>query len=297
MNFDSIHVNQPHKMLVVWSLGDFCPYSCSYCPKVFHQNKTGYHAYEDVINTFNRLPEKTRIVMSGGEPSYHPDIERILDAKVESHDIGFITNAARPLAFWERVLPKVHSLIFTYHTEFANLDRFIETSQACKSKLEHINLTMIPGMWDKCRDVYDRFLKEGLPVSPKPLMEDFGIRSTAIISGYTQEQLDWIKKTNETKSPKYIILKDSSGNIVGRTNPSEMLAGKMNNFQGWTCNTQMDRLYIIFNGEVWSTSCKQRKLLGNIKDGFELIQEPAVCEQTFCWSHSDISTFKSKKYP
>lgn len=297
MNFDSMHVHQEFRTLVVWSLGNFCPYRCSYCPDYFHNGKFAYHSYDDVISTFNQLPEKTRIVFSGGEPTYHPDIERILDSKRESHAVGFISNAARPLAFWERILPKVHSLIFTFHTEFADLDRFIGTALACRSKLEHINLTMIPGQWDKCKDAYERFLKEGLPVSPKPLMEDFGFRSTAVMQGYTEEQLSWIKKTNELKSPRYILLKDKDGNNIGRTNPSELLAGKMNNFNGWLCNTPVDRLYIQFTGEIFSTSCKQKKLLGNIRDGFELVTEPITCEQNFCWSHSDMSTFKSKKYP
>lgn len=293
-NFNSIHILKNYSTLVIWSLGNFCPYSCSYCPDYFHNGKFKYHDTDVVLKTFAALPDKTRIIFSGGEPTYHPDIENILDQKKDTHTIGFITNAARNIGFWERILPKVDTLIFTFHLEFANISRFIETSTLCKKKLDAINLTMIPSRWNECVEAYEKLMAEGLPVSPKPLMEDFGWRSTSIISGYSAEQTKWISNKNLSGSKNFIIIKDKENNVIQTTNPSQLLASGNANFNGWQCNTPTERLYILFTGEVFDTSCRQKKPIGNIYDTFAQTTTPIICEQKICWSHSDISSAKIK---
>jgi hypothetical protein len=240
------------------------------------------------------IPKQSRIIFSGGEPTYHPNFEEILDNKPDHFTYGVISNGARPYAFWERVLSKLSPIILTFHSEFATLDRFLETAMLCKPRLQRINLTMIPWMWEESVNAYETFTKFGLPVSPKPLVKDFGFKSSSLIDQYLPEQVEWIKSKNNDGELKYIGLYNSKGDLLKKTNPSEMLSSGETNFLGWQCHTPSKTLYINTDGKIYDTSCKQRRLLGTVSTGFTLQTDPVTCQQDFCWCHPDIAPLKIK---
>lgn len=280
-------------LLVIWSLGNFCPYKCTYCNSYYNDGTDPYHPIENIRNIMSKIPRGSRIIFSGGEPTYHPEFETILDEKPAGITFGAISNGARPYSFWERAIEKLNTLILTFHSEFATLDRFIQTAELCRPKLQRINLTMIPWMWEESVNVYETFKAAGLPVAPKPLVKDFGFKSSSLIDEYLPEQIKWIEQKNtETIELKYIGLWDKSGNLIQKTNPSEMLSAGNTNFKGWQCHTPSKTLYINTNGDIFDTSCKQRRLLGTVYTGFELKTDPVTCLQNFCWCHSDISPLK-----
>jgi MoaA/NifB/PqqE/SkfB family radical SAM enzyme len=293
-DIQSIRNLHPKKFFILWLLGNFCPYSCSYCPAIFHSGSIPYQDINDVIRTMNSLPEGS-IVFSGGEPTYHPEFEKILDNKPAHLKIGVISNGARPQSFWERIKDDLDFAILTFHAEFAKLDRFVDTCTALDKTLIRINLTMIPEKWDECSNAYDAFIKNGFPVSPKPLVENFGFKSSSIIDRYTDEQRNWIIEKNESSTTaKYIGLYDKDGVIVRKTNPAEMISADETNFKGWTCHTPEKFIGIDPDGQMYDTSCAQRRLIGNIKTGFTVSTTPMICRQNFCWCHSDIDGSKER---
>lgn len=91
-----------------------------------------------------------------------------------------------------------------------------------------------------------------------------------------------------------IGLYDKNGNLLTKTNQSELIVNKQTNFNGWTCYTPKFYLYINWDGNVYDTACKQRKHVGNIYDDFTVSTEPITCKQNFCWCFSDIRTTKIK---
>lgn len=279
-------------MLVIWSLGNFCPYKCTYCNPYYNDGRDPYHSLENIRSTLELIPAKSRIIFSGGEPTYHPNFEEILDTKPDAFTYGVISNGARPFSFWERVVTKLSPIILTFHSEFATLDRFIETALLCKPNLHRINLTMIPWMWEESVKAYETFIEKGLPVTPKPLVKNFGFKSSSLIDEYLPEQVEWIRGKNNDSEIKYIGLYDSKGKLLRKTNPSEMLSSGETNFQGWECHTPAKTLYINTDGNIYDTSCKQRRLLGSVSTGFRLETDPITCQQDFCWCHSDISPLK-----
>lgn len=283
----------PGGMLVIWSLGNFCPYKCTYCNPYFNDGRDPYHSLEHINLTLAKIPNNSKVIFSGGEPTYHPDFEEILDNKPDTFSYGVISNGARPKSFWERVYKRMNPIILTFHSEFATLDRFVETALVCKPSMHRINLTMIPWMWDESVIAYETFIKAGLPVSPKPLVKDFGYTSSSLLSEYTPDQVAWIRdKNGESGGLNYVKLYDSSGKLIKHTNPSAMLSSGETNFRGWECHTPTKTLYITTEGGIYDTSCKQRRLLGTVSTGFELPTAPVICQQDFCWSHSDIEPLK-----
>ena len=280
---------------VYWSLGNQCTYKCSYCPSIFHDGSVPYQPIDVIQRTLQKLPS-SHVMFTGGEPTFHPDFEKIILEKPDHIKLSVISNASRPIAFWERIVDKMHVVILTYHAEFSNLDRFYKTAELVflKSKrIGLINLTMIPTHWDHCLMAYKLFRDNNIEVTVKPLLEDFGIASTKVLSTYTEQQLQWINNHTDD-SYKNIIFYDKQNNALFESNQSQLIANKQTNFNGWKCYTPKYYLYISWNGDVYDTACKQRKLVGNIYTDFTPSSEPIICEQNFCWCFSDIRTSKIK---
>lgn len=297
MNNEIFKVNELRELkglLVVWSLGNYCTYKCSYCSPWYNNGAYAYHPLENIRNILKLIPDHSKIIFSGGEPTYHPDFETILDEKPSTFIYGIISNGARPYSFWERAVTKLDNITLTFHSEFANLDRFVETALLCKDKIRQINLTMIPWLWEESVNAYNTFTEKNLPVSAKPLVKDFGFRASSLIDDYLPEQIEWIKEKNKKPGLKYIGLYNSTGDLIKNTNPSEMLIEENTDFLGWECYTPTKVLYINPNGDMFNTACKQRKKVGTIYTGFEVENTPISCEQNFCWCHSDIAPLKIK---
>ena len=283
-------------LFVFWVLGNQCTYSCSYCPERFHSGSYKYHPTDVVQNLLKTLPP-CEVMFSGGEATYHPDFEKIVLEKPDHVRISVISNASRPIGFWERIVSKLHSVVLTFHSEFANLDRFLATANLVYKEHDRygrVNLTMIPEKWDYCVDVYNRLVEQQIPVVVKPLVENFGSGSTGLLSGYTSEQLDWISKISSDGEKNDIILVDKDDNIVHQTSASELLSSHSTDFREWECHTNTTRMYVDMDGLIFDTVCKQRTNTGSIYTGYTIPPKPMICKQNFCWCHTDINAKKIK---
>lgn len=280
------------KFFVFWVLGNQCTYHCSYCPKQFHDGSSPYHPSSDVLRTLKELPA-CHVLFSGGEPTYHPDFEKILDEAPEHVTIGVISNGSRPVSWWERVIPKLYSLVLTFHVEFAKLERFIKVAKVVKHKLHRVNLTMVPARFDECVAVYERLKAEGLPVVPKALVKDFGMMATEV-ERYSDEQLVWMKAHPEADAAISIIVYDLKNKPIQKTSPTTLLTERETDFRGWMCDSPLENLYVDYSGKMYDSACKQRRLIGTVKDGFKLPTEPVLCKTVFCWCYSDLIAGKTK---
>ena len=126
-NVFSVEPANNQKMFVTWMLGNFCPYKCSYCNSDYNGGNLPYPELSLIEKTFASLPS-CNIMFKGGEPTYHPEFEQILDLQSDRIKIQVISNGARTLHFWERIQPKIDRVILTYHVEYANFDRFVRVA-------------------------------------------------------------------------------------------------------------------------------------------------------------------------
>jgi organic radical activating enzyme len=283
---------------VYWNLGNICPYSCSYCPKEYNSGTVPFHDIDLVLSVLNKL-DKCVVTFGGGEPTYHPDFERILVEKPAHIKIGVSSNLARPYAFWERVIDKVLLVMATYHVEFANMERFIPTAELIyiKNKCQgQITIVMIPSRWDECVAAYDTLVAHKLPVSAKPILNTIDATeadSIDIIGDYTKVQLDWITEHNAGDGPKFMGVYSTNGELLEKVSGWGLLSSKQS-FRGWLCHTPMQYLCVNKFQEVFDQSCNQRSKLGTLTEGFSIPTKPKICTQNVCWCSSDIIQKKEK---
>lgn len=284
------------KFVVYWMLGNVCTYKCSYCPPNIHSGSVPYHPLEIVQSTLRNLPTNTTVTLSGGEPTYHPEFEKIVLEKPDNLLIDILTNGSRPYAFWERIIDNLNTVTLSYHVEFTKLERFLETAKLIfhiSKRRGIINLVMKHDRWAECIEVYAAILDAGLPVTAKPEMTTLG--PNAVISfGYTEEQRVWLAKMGTTQTTNKIVILDKNLQIIDTTNPTLLLASNQNNFVGWECHASITRMLITPQGEVYDTQCKQRRLLGTIYNGFTIPTEPMICKTSTCWCYNDLQAKKVK---
>lgn len=285
------------EFFVLWNLGNQCTYKCSYCPEIFHSGSIPFQSTTDIQTFLKKLP-KGHVMFTGGEATFHTDFEKIVLEKPDHLQISVISNASRPISFWERIGPSLKSVTLTYHTEYAQFERFLATAELIYhtyKKSGRINLTMIPEKWEQCTEVYEKLLAANLRVIPKPLLEDFGIKATKLSTTYTSEQLEWISSKNQVDGFKSMKVLDKNGNVLHNTNQSELLSSKQTNFTDWLCYTNTQTMYVGMEGNIHMATCGQRIKIGTIYDeSYTIPTEPFVCKQNFCWCHSDILPRKVK---
>ena len=106
-------------------------------------------------------------------------------------------------------------------------------------------------------------------------------------------------------SKQLAVLTDDNRKVLASI--EDIVAAKLNKFQGWTCNTGVQSLYIDFDGNVWNGNCsggvgkwllKANKPawghLGNIDQGFSIPKETVICPYKTCGCGSDIVVTKYK---
>jgi len=287
---------------VYWSISSICSYACRYCPSEFHDGKYKYHSLDVVQRTFKKLPT-ANVMFGGGEPTFHPEFEKLVLEKPDHISISLLTNASRPIAFWERIVDKLDIVITTFHSEYANTDRFLNTMDLIylkSGRRGQVHLAMDPKNWNICVGMYRKLKEKGIKVTVKPILTSImnlsnpGEPDQKIVDDYTEEQLDWMANLPDNDEFRTIGLYDKHGKLITKTTQSEIVSSKQNSFTGWKCYTPVMYLYIHWDGEVYDTACRQRKRLGNIHEDFTLSGEPITCHQNFCWCYGDIRTTKIK---
>lgn len=283
--------------IAYWELGNVCTYKCSYCSPVFHAGDVPYQDTQLIQNTLNRLPPM-QILFSGGEPTFHPDFEKIVNERPAHIKIGMVSNASRPYAFWERIIDNMNFAILTYHPEYANFDRFFKVAELVylkNKKSGRVNLIMLPAQWDECVDVYNKLSAAGVPVIAKQVLASFGKGCSGSIPDYTQEQIDWLSSAAFPPSTGNVRISvfDKDHQVIYLTSANELLAKNQTNFKGWTCHVPSQYLLITQGGFVFNTTCEQKKMVGTLKEGFTYPNPPMICKQNLCWCFTDIAGKKT----
>jgi MoaA/NifB/PqqE/SkfB family radical SAM enzyme len=243
---------------------------------------------------FNKLPPKSEVILMGGEPTYHPDFERIVLEKPDHVSISMLTNGAKPLSFWQKISSKLGRVTFTFHPEFANVDRFIENALEVSSRVQKFRayMMMVPAKWDYCVDVYDKLILAGLKVTPKVVLENF---QSNVDPSYTEYQLKWIEEKSE-KNEKYIKVYDKNRNLLGKTNATELMSSGQIDFTGFKCYAPMQHIVVTPGQKIFNSRCSQRTSYSSLSDpNFKLPDEPMLCQTKFCKCQADIGTRKTRE--
>lgn len=259
-------------------LGNVCNYNCMYCHPETHCGSSWVddESLIEFIRYIKNDDNDVDVILSGGEPTLHPKIERILKDLHEMKCCVILhTNGHKNIKWWEVNQNYIDKIIISYQPEFENKINFYNKLKILsKLKFIRINLSMMIDRFDQCMEVYDLLSKvENVKVTLKALKNN----ETKRLYDYTKEQLDQIASVNTTQS---------------------IIANNQNKYKGWKCWKGIDLIKIIANNDYYLATCDMRykKKHGNIKDRpINLPTEPVTCEYDYCFCVSDLFNIRKVK--
>lgn len=333
---------------VSWLLGRYCNYNCSYCWEHGRSDKKDHRSLKLCIKTIRNIKKQARarnfnsfhFSFSGGEPTLHPDYLKIIEELGDDsywcnfQTIHMTTNLSRDIKWlkeYAKLVARFHraSVTASYHSEFANKEKFIEKIIMLQEHDIHttVNMVMVPEWFDRDYNNALYFHSKGMNVTLKAQSDP---HANHVVSGYTDDQLkilhNGLPQIDYTKEKeKGIRIKRPTYNMSGinpsivsdepKDTPKDMQiefrdtnmkywymdqaerfnAFNFNKFKGWECSSGYRSIIIREPcGSIKrSYSCIDEPL-GNIETGFELFEKPKECISPSCVSSADSKIPKRK---
>ena len=304
------HTNADHArvVLVDWMLGNACSYACSYCPKALHDGSVAWQRVQDVTAFYDvlrahymdRRGKQVWLQFTGGEPTMHPQIIRLLEAASDrGFTVSLISNASRTVRFWARIAPYLDNVILTYHNEFADLDHFRSVGRLLAEQMAvHINVTMRPDHFDRTLDEA-RSLRDAMPgasITLKPLRVGFASQ----LFDYTPDQLDVMSRSLPQKAAQSGAMPRGTMTVQGRDGTrttlraTELVVRGQNRWRGYRCNAGLESLRVRGDGTITRAVCSVGGDIGRIGEPFALPYGPILCTAEVCSCTADILITKAR---
>lgn len=296
-----------------WMLHDRCTYKCSYCAPSNYAGLDDWLDLEKVINFCNQTelqvknlyPDlKMQVIFSGGEPTVWKDFKKLVQQLYKNEwSLHLVTNASRSLSWWKDVDVVWDYLGLSLHSEFVDIDSFIEKCYVLQSKT---NLLCIRVMLHPEERLFYKSIAYAIKIQEKiplaviqwvPISYNFGGIDIDLPS-YTEQQTtiikDLIKKQKKHKNHNYkLVTWNTSGTDI--VNGNHLIAAGLNNFKGWSCNSGIDGIFIDSRGKIYRGTCLEGGSIGTILDSKILLYDkPIVCQKNSCTCVADVLYSKKK---
>jgi MoaA/NifB/PqqE/SkfB family radical SAM enzyme len=289
------HQNSIH---VEWNIGKRCNLDCSYCPAEIHDNFSPHTDLDVMVNTIyelEKIGKPIRLSLTGGEPTVHPKIEKIIEcAKARLQWISITTNGLR-LSEWYAKQP-VDQWVFSLHFDNEHSQRAAENIVYYSQLLDmhskdtkfQVNLMCHHEHMDKVRQAAQLLEGHNIPyVCRRIRWTDAEDRDYFDDMRYKEKDLAWILDKKSTVKANCVV------NDKDLIHANDVIKHKLNAFEGWTCNAGLESLMINWDGNVHRATCRVGDSLGNIYDGtFESPVAPVICTRKWCTCVADIPLTK-----
>lgn len=299
-----------------WHLGNHCQYSCTYCPAYLHANNTQHLDLEQMKELaiaaeerlqFQTISKRIMFTFSGGEPTLNPRFGPYVQwLKERGHIINIVTNGGRTLRWWQEWGHNFNLVVFSFHSEFTDLDHFykiVEYQTSLDSGRTEVHLITWADKFDRIVEAQNKLsaIKE-CKVITKKITEDWfspGVKMTP----YTNDQLAWIDSnvitgSNTSKNsigPNFRVMGEVNGEKkIVQIHPLVLRNHNLNKFRGWKCKQGIKNLSIDVYGRVWGAHCRQL-LLGTVADvsNIKWPTEASICKTNVCHCSGDTMIDKS----
>ena len=289
------HQNSIH---VEWNIGKRCNLDCAYCPAEIHDNFSPHTNLDTMVNTIyelEKIGKPIRLSLTGGEPTVHPKIEKIIEcAKARLQWISVTTNGLR-LSEWYVKQP-VDQWVFSLHFDNEHSQRAAENIVYYSQLLDmhskdtkfQVNLMCHHEHMDKVRQAAQLLEGHNIPyVCRRIRWTDAEDRDYFDDMRYKEKDLAWILDKKSTVKANCVV------NDKDLIHANDVIKHKLNAFEGWTCNAGLESLMINWDGNVHRATCRVGDSLGNIYDGtFESPIAPVICTRKWCTCVADIPLTK-----
>lgn len=289
------HQNSVH---IEWNIGKRCNLDCAYCPAEIHDNSSPHTDLDVMVNTIytlEKLNKPIRLSLTGGEPTVHPKIEKILEcAKARLQWVSVTTNALRPAEWYikQPVDQWVFSLHFDNEHNIRAAENIVRYSQLLDmegmSTKYQVNLMCHHEHMDTVRQAADLLEGHHVPyVCRRIRWTEADDRDWFDDMRYSSSDLNWILSKKATVLANCVI--DGEHYI----HANDVIKHKLNQFEGWTCNAGLESLMINWDGEVHRATCRVGGSLGNIYNGsFKESTTSIICTRKWCTCAADIPLTK-----
>jgi MoaA/NifB/PqqE/SkfB family radical SAM enzyme len=170
-------IHRKYPRTLTWDLGRRCNYSCSYCHPAISNTYEAHRTWGSLMFALEGIEKhffakgklKAKFVFTGGEPTINPsylDFVKLLTSK--GHIVHTTTNGSRLPDYYAELLQ--HSFIgFSYHLEFAKIERFVKVLESIVEAKRHgktardnwcgIRIMVPPGRFTEAREMREAMLK------------------------------------------------------------------------------------------------------------------------------------------
>ena len=283
---------------VEWNIGKRCNLDCGYCPAEIHDNFSPHTDLDVMVNAIyelEKIGKPIRLSLTGGEPTVHPKIEKIIEcAKARLQWLSITTNALR-MPEWYAKQP-VDQWVFSLHFDNEHSQRAAENIVYYSQLLDmhskdtkfQVNLMCHHEHMDKVRQAAQLLEGHNIPyVCRRIRWTEAEDRDYFDDMRYKEKDLEWILSKKSTVKANCVV--DDKDLI----HANDVIKHKLNAFEGWSCNAGLESLMINWDGDVHRATCRVGGSLGNIYKGtFESPVAPIICTRKWCTCVADISLTK-----
>lgn len=291
------HNNSIH---VEWNIGKRCNLDCGYCPAEIHDNFSPHTDLDIMVNTVYKLEtlgKPVRLSLTGGEPTVHPKIEKILEcARARLQWVSVTTNGLRSPEWY--IKQPVNQWVFSLHFDNAHNMRAAENIVRYSQLLDMEGMATLFQVNLMAHHEYMEDVKLAAA-----LLDSHGIPYVCRRIRWTNtEDRDWFDDMRyEAKDLEWILSKTATvkANCVvdeeHYIHANDIIKHKLNSFEGWSCNAGLESLMINWDGDVHRATCRVGSSLGNIyNDTFKMPIDPIICTRKWCTCAADIPLTKVK---
>lgn len=207
---------------VEWNIGKRCNFDCSYCGSSVHDNFSPHMPYEKITKSIDTIrsstDKKIKIGWTGGEPFVHPKFFDIIKYAKEEANVfrqTVVTNGTVPFKTYEKALPYLDQVSFSYHFEHTIHDKIINnienvfkyySDKDCADEVK-VHMMMLPGTFDKAEEIIKYLRSKHIEVIARRIRPqsnvngdlvkpwESGMTATGSWDGkyYSNEELQWLE--------------------------------------------------------------------------------------------------------
>lgn len=294
---ENLYPHYKDSVKIEWNLGKRCNYDCSYCPSEIHDNHSAHtdlRVLERAIDEIAKL-KNPRISFTGGEPTVHPQFNKILDyAHKKVKWISVTTNGTRTVDFYRNLCRDYADyLVFSLHFEYdweRVLGTILSTAVPFYKNRVLVHIMMLPGKLAEAKHAIDYLSKHDIKFALRPIRWTEAHDVFDDTSRYSVEEREFLKTANHNPPPNTLVDETVECNV------NDLLVNKTNQFKGWLCRAGLESLMINWDGEVHRATCRVGGSLGNIYNwNFSIPTEEILCTREWCTCAADINITKWKK--
>ena len=307
------HYYNENFLTVVWNLGTFCNYDCSYCWPDTHSKKYDYKslgvyqlAIDNLVETaVNSRFKKIHLTILGGELTAYKNfvefIKYIDEIKEIEFKINLVTNLSPSIKYWNNFIENIKNiklnLTASYHIEFSELNSFLEKIYFIESKgiIPAISVVMSPLLFDKlvpiAKEIKSKYKKYFFSFQYNNQSDSNDISYKQELLLYTQEMIDIINELNENDTQKVFTVETKEKKYFLQ-NGNMLLGMNFINYFGWDCDAGFNSIVVDRQLNVKRCWSGIDTPIGNLKNTFYL--KPKKCITSACICTSDLQIKKTR---